>query len=149
MSRCWSVMPASSARSQLLSWHVLGFDVLSFGHRDWNVSSLLHMAQVSLSKETIQHVRNEVLDLPNLMCSQAVYIQEKYLHAILWERRIFCRLFHQHVKQVAISTRATRDASPMPILAPTERCGPHVANPGMPQRPELSVKLHKDEQKYS
>ena len=29
----------------------------------------------------------------------------------------------------------------MPTFAPAERWGPHVGNPGMPQRPALSVKL--------
>lgn len=63
------------------------------------------------------------------------------LPAILLARRIFCRLFHQHVMHVAITTTATHAPNPMPILAPIVRCGPHVGNPGIPQRPALSVKL--------
>lgn len=57
---------------------------------------------------------------------------------------MFCRLFHQHVKQVPISRNATQAPRPIPILAPAERWVPHAGNPGMPQRPELSVKLRPD-----
>lgn len=71
---------------------------------------------------------------------RACYVK-KLVPAILLARRIFCRLFHQHVMQVAITTTATHAPKPMPILAPTVRCGPHVGNPGIPQRPALSVKL--------
>lgn len=41
-----------------------------------------------------------------------------------------------------MSRNPTHDPRAMPILAPVDRCVPHVGNPGMPQRPELSVKLH-------
>lgn len=44
-------MQASSARSQLPSWHFLGLDAFPSAHRDWNVFWLLHTERLELSKK--------------------------------------------------------------------------------------------------
>lgn len=64
-----------------------------------------------------------------------------YLPASCRARRIFCRLFHQHAEQITISSNDNNAPKAMPTLAPTERWGPQVGSPGMPQSPALSVKL--------
>lgn len=70
------------------------------------------------------------------------YAITNVLPASFWARRIFCRLFHQIIKQPRISKNETKTPIAMPTLEPVERWGPHVGNPGMPQRPALAVKLH-------
>lgn len=55
---------------------------------------------------------------------------------------MFCRLFHQTIKQAMMSKNETKTPIAMPTLEPVERWGPHVGNPGMPQRPALPEKLH-------
>lgn len=64
-----------------------------------------------------------------------------YLPASCRARRIFCCLFHQHTEQITISSNDNNAPKAMPTLAPTERWGPQVGSPGMPQSPALSVKL--------
>ena len=56
-------------------------------------------------------------------------------------RRIFCRLFHQHIEQMPMSSNNNNAPKTMPTFAPAERWGSHVRSPGIPQRPALSVKL--------
>lgn len=41
-----------------------------------------------------------------------------------------------------MSKNETKTPIAMPTLEPVERWGPHVGNPGMPQRPALPEKLH-------
>lgn len=89
-----------------------------------------------------------MLEIPNLirrdeLLNHAVNYQCLSLPAICCARRIFCRLFHQHIKQITMRREATDAQKAMPIFAPAERWGPQVGNPGIPQRPALSVKLQK------
>lgn len=64
------------------------------------------------------------------------------LPAICCARRIFCRLFQQHTEKITRSRNNTSEPRAIPTFAPAVRWGPHEGSPGMPQRPELSVKLH-------
>jgi hypothetical protein len=56
-------------------------------------------------------------------------------------RRIFWRLFRQHIEQITMSSNDNNAPKAMPTFAPAERWVPHVGSPGIPQRPALSVKL--------
>lgn len=55
--------------------------------------------------------------------------------------RMFCRLFHQPIKQMTTNKKPNTAPNAMPIFAPADKCGPHVRSPGIPHRPALSVKL--------
>lgn len=63
------------------------------------------------------------------------------LPAICCARRIFCRLFQQHIEKITSSRNNKSEPKAMPTFAPAVRWGPHEGSPGIPQRPALSVKL--------
>lgn len=61
--------------------------------------------------------------------------------ANFWARRMFCLRFHQQVMKTSTNKRANSEPNAMPILAPTDKWGPHSGSPGIPHSPSLPVKL--------